>query len=135
PQIGLAAAGVPGRGRRSRRGRPRRRNDRAEGGDQHGRQQNEDDAPTGVGAPARQSNARLTHRSLAPCEDYRHHVSSAWTDVWRTENHRSLYATGVESVNGKHSPDARQVRTLTRFAGGEYDARAMSSKTEVAVRC
>ena len=56
----------------------------------------------------------------------------------RTEigkNHRSLYASGVESVNGKHSPDARQVRTLTRFAGGGYDARTMSSKPKVEVRC
>ena len=51
------------------------------------------------------------------------------------ENHGSLYATSVEGVNGKHSPNARQVRTLTHFAAGEYDAREMPLEPEDAVRC
>ncbi len=67
-EVGFAAAGVRGRGRRLRRRSPGRRGDnRPDGGNQECHQHDEDDATTDVDAPARQSNARLTHRSLAPC--------------------------------------------------------------------
>jgi endogenous inhibitor of DNA gyrase (YacG/DUF329 family) len=47
-----------------------------------------------------------------------------------TRKHGSLYATLHEGVNGKRFPSASQVRTLTGFAAGEYDAPEMPSEPD-----
>ena len=47
-----------------------------------------------------------------------------------TRKHGSLYATLHEGVNGKRFPSAPQVRTLTGFAAGEYDAPEMPAEPD-----
>ena len=47
-----------------------------------------------------------------------------------TRKHGSLYATLHGGVNGKRSPSAPQLRTLTGFAAGEYDAPEMPAEPD-----